>query len=187
MASARRNDASGLARRLLGDSDVKVVLAAYEHLRRMEDPAIVRDVIGRSFLLEQIVQTRHKAIFVARSGDPRIVLFGAPLACRDNVFVESADGSIVVDSRRGQSDVSVFRKHPTRPGVMGPVKTGPDLGALVYTLGTEPAKTAQGQLSGLGASYAEVIALLEQLTAKEAVAAEFWAGPLPKTALKVKK
>jgi hypothetical protein len=185
--SARRNDASALARRLLRDSDVKVVLAAYEHLRRMEDPAVVREAVGRSFFLEQIVQTNRKAILVARSGDPRIVLFGAPLACRDNVFVESPDGTIVVDSQAGQSDVSVFRRPRARPGVVGPIKTSPDLRDLIHTLGAEPGRTVQGRLRGLGASYADVIALLEQLSVKEAVAAEFWAGPLPKTGLKVKK
>lgn len=187
VVSARRNDASALAQRLLRDDDVKVVLAAYEHLRRMEDPAIVREVVGRSFLLEQVVQTNHKSIFAARSGDPRIVLFGAPLVCRDNVFVESPDGTIVVDSRAGQSHVSVFRKHRARPGVMGPIKTGLDLRDLIHALGAEPGRTAQGRLWGLGTSYAEMIALLEQLSTKGAVAAEFWAGPLPKTGLEVKK
>ncbi len=124
---------------------------------------------------------------MARSGDPRVVLFGAPLVCRDNVFVESPDGMIVVDSRAGQSHVSVFRKHRARPGVVGPVKTSPDLRDLIHTLGAEPGKTAPGQFSGLGVSYTEMIALLERLSAKGAVAAEFWAGPLPKTGLKVKK
>jgi len=36
-------------------------------------------------------------------------------------------------------------------------------------LGAEPGKNTQGQLLGLGASYAEVIALLEQLAAKGVV------------------
>jgi len=187
VVSAKRNDATGLARRLLRDRDVKVVLAAYEYLRRMEDPAVVREVIGRSFFLEHIVQTDHQAVFVARSGDPRIVLFGAPLACRDNVFVESPDGMVVVDSRAGQDHVSVFRRQQARSGVIGPIRTRPDLRDLIHALGSEPARAGQGQVAGLGASYAEVIALLEQLSAKDAMAAEFWVGALPKTGLKVKK
>ena len=185
--SARRNDASMLARRLLRDDDVTVVLAAYEHLRRMEDPAVTREPVGRSFLLEQVAQTNHKAIFAARSGDPRVVLFGAPLACGDNVFVESPDKTVVVNSQAGQGSVSVFRKHPTRPGVVGPIRTGRNLRDLILALGDEGGKAEHGQLAGLDVSYAQVMALLEQLSAKEAVAAQFWAGPLPKIDLPVKK
>jgi hypothetical protein len=186
MTAARRNDASALGQRLLRDSDTRMVRAAFEHLCRMEDPAVMREVIGRSFFLEQVAQTDHRAIFVSRSGDPRIVLFGAPLTCRDNVFVESPDGTLVVDSRAGRNYISVTRKHPTRPGVIGPVRTGMGLADLIRTLGAELA-TREGRLLGLGASYMQVIALLEQMSAKGAVRAEFWAGPLPKIDVPVKK
>ncbi len=185
--SARRNDASALAQRLLRDEDTTVVLAAYEHLRRMEDPAVTREPVGRSFLLEQVAQTNHKAIFVARSGDPRVVLFGAPLVCSDNVFVESPDKVVVVNAQAGENSVSVFRKHPTRPGVIGPIRTSRNLRDIILALGDEAAPVEPGQLAGLDVSYAQVIALLEQLSAKEAVAAQFWAGPLSKIGLPVKK
>jgi hypothetical protein len=182
MAAARPEDAASLGRRLLRDGDLRVVLAAYEYLRDRDDPAVTREVIGRSFLLEQIVQTSHKAIFVARSGSPRVVLFGAPLRCRDNLFVESPDQAVILDSRSGQGFVSVIRKHPSRPGVIGPVRTTPDLGDLVRTLGNEPAAGPGGQLRSLGVPYTQVITLLEQLSVKGAVAAEFWPGPLPRVA-----
>ena len=187
MVSARRNDALALAQRLLRDRDAAVVLAAYEHLRQMEAPVVTGELVGRSFLLERVVSTDRRAIFVSRRGDPRIVLFGAPLTCRDNMFVESPSKAIVVDSRAGQEYVSVIRKHPTRRGVIGPVKSGRDLTDLIRVLGAEPATTAEGQLRGLGVSYAETIALLEQLSAKGAVDAEFWVGPLAKIEVPVKK
>lgn len=187
MVSAKRNTAAALAQRLLRDDDVRTVLAAYEHLRRIDDPVVTREIIGRSFLLEQVVQTDRRAIFVSRSGEPRIVLFGAPLVCRDNVFVESPSGTVIIDSRAGQNHVSVIRKHPTRPGVIGPVMSGSRLTDLIRTLAGEPAPGEQGQPSALAVPYVEVVALLEQMTAKGAVAAEFWAGPLPKIDLMVKK
>jgi hypothetical protein len=187
MVSAKRADAVALAGRLLRDDDVAVVLAAYDHLRQIDDRAVMREVIGRGFLLERVVQSSHKAIFVSRTGDPRVVLFGAPLTCRDNLFVESPDQAIVLDSRSGQGYVSVIRKHRTRPGVIGPIRSGPDVGDLIRTLGGEPAAAPSGQPQRLGVPYSEVIALLEQLSAKDAVAAQFWAGPLPKIGLAVKK
>ncbi len=187
MVSARRDDAAAIGRRLLRDEDVQMVLAAYNQLREMGDAAVTRDIIGRSFLLEQVVQSSHKAIFVSRSGDPRVVLLGAPLRCRDNLFVETPDRVVTVDARAGQGYVSVIRQHPTRPGVIGPIRSSPDVGDLVRTLGSEAVAGPSGELLGAGVPYPQVIALLEQLSAKDAVAAAFWAGPLPKIDLPVKK
>jgi hypothetical protein len=186
MLLARRADAVTLAQRLLRDDDVAVVLAAYDRLRQIDDRVVSREVIGRGFLLEQVAQSSHKAIFVSRSGDPRVVLFGAPLQCRDNLFVESPDQTLVLDARAGQGFVSVIRKHPTRPGVIGPIRSRPDVGEIVRTLGAEPATGSSGPLQSLGIPYSQVVALLEQMCAKDAVAAQFWAGPLPKIGPSVK-
>jgi hypothetical protein len=186
MVTARRNDAVALARRLLRDNETTMVLAAYEHLRRLDDPAVSREFVGRSFYIERVVQTNRRAVFVSRSGDPRIVLFGAPLECSNSIFVESPDQSIVVNARPEQQQISITRKHPTRAGIMGPVRAGFEVGAVVRALGGEPAVSG-GQLQGLGASYEEMIAVVQQLIAKGAVNAEFWPGPLPKIDLPVKK
>ncbi len=187
MVSARRNDAVALAQRLLRDDDVTMVLAAYEYLRQLDDPAVSRESVGRSFCLERIVQTNRRAIFVSRSGDPRIVLFGAPLECSNSAFVESPDRSIVVNARPEDTSISITRRHPIRGSIMGPVRVGFDVGAVIRVLGGEASAGPGGQLQGLGASYEEVLAVLEQLIAKGVVTAEFWPGPLPKIDLPVKK
>jgi hypothetical protein len=163
------------------------MLAAYEHLRRIDDPTIRREEIGRSFSLELVGATDRRVVFVSRSGDPRVVLFGAPLACRDNVFVESSDETIVVDARPGDAFINVMREHPTRPGVIGPVRAARQLSDVVRKVGGDPAATPAGQFTALGASYAEVIELLERIAAAGAVDAAFWPGPLPKIALPVEK
>jgi hypothetical protein len=185
--SAERNDAATLAQRLLRDGDPVVMLAAYEDLRRMGDPAVTQQFVGRSFYLEQVAQAGIKAIYVTRTGDPRIVLFGAPLTCRDNLFVESADGMVVVNAQAGQGYVSLMRRHPMRPGLIGPLKTAFDVTDVVRTLGAESARAKDGQMAGLGVSYSDVSYLVQQLVAKDAVTAEFWAGPLPQLGLIIKK
>ena len=187
VVSARRNDAVALARRLLRDEDVNIVLAAYEHLRRMDDSAVVKEVVGRKFYLEQVVQTDRRAIFVSRRGDPRIVLFGSPLRCRENLFVESPDKAIVLNSKPEQNYVSVIRKHPMRPGIIGPTRTGFGLAGLIRLLGKEPTGSPGGWIDGLDVPYMEVITLLEQMVAREAVDAQFWAGPVPEVGLIIKK
>jgi hypothetical protein len=185
--SAPRTDAAALAHRLLRDSEPAIVIGAYERLRELDDPAVMPVLVGRSFYIEQVPETRHKAIYVTRSGDPRIVLFGAPLTCRENVFAESPDGMVVVNAKPGQKSVSVIRRHPTRPGVIGPVATSFDLADIIWTLGGESGQPKDGGRAGLNAPYADVVALMEQLVAKEAVAAQFWPGPLPALSLIIKK
>jgi hypothetical protein len=156
-------------------------LATYEQLRQLDDVSVIREMVGRSFYLEQITQTPYKSIFVSRSGQPRIVLFGVPMYCRDDIFVESADGEIILNALSGQQYVSVIRKHPSRPHVAPMnLRSSFELGDIIRTLCDEPVdKGGQGRV-GLGVSYAEVIALLKQMCDERVVLAEFRAGPMPK-------
>jgi len=177
---ARRNDAAAISRRLLRDEDFRIRLAAYEQLRKLDDIAVTQELIARNFYLEQIVQTPHKAIFVSRSGQPRIVLFGAPIRCSDGIFVRSDDGNITINAPVGQGYVSVIRKHPQRPSVVAQLKSSFELGDIIRTLCEKPIEKGERGRGGLGVSYADVIALLKRMSDKGAVKAEFWAGPLPK-------
>ncbi len=179
-ASASRNDAIAISRNLLRDSDFNIKLAAYEKLRKLEDIAVSQKLIARNFYLEQIAQAEHKGIYVSRSGQPRIVLFGAPIYCHDNIFIQSEDGSIVINAPAGQKYVSIIRKHPKRPNVTVQLKSSFELGAIIQTLCEEPITKTRQEYRGLNVSYAEAIALLRQMSDKGAVDAEFQAGPLPK-------
>jgi len=181
--SASRNDAVAISRKLLRDNDFSIRLAAYENLRKLDDVAVMQKLIGRNFYLEQIAQTTHKGIFVSRSGQPRIVLFGTPIYCRDNIFIQSADGSVTINAPAGQQYVSIIRKHPKRPNVIVQLKSSFELSDIIQTLCEEPLKKLEQGPRGLNVSYAEAIALLKQMSDKGAVKAEFRAGPLPKIGL----
>jgi len=177
---ARRNDAAEVSRRLLRDEDFAIRLAAYEQLRKLDDISLTQRFIARNFYLEEIARTEYTAIFVSRSGQPRIVLFGAPISCRRNIFVESSDGNITINAPAGQKYVSIIRKHPKRPSVIVQLKSSFELSDIIQTLCEEPIKKAEEEHLGLGVSYADMIALLKQMCDKGAVKAEFRAGPLPK-------
>jgi hypothetical protein len=186
-AAADRNDASAISRMLLRDDDFDIRLSAYEQLRVLGDIAVVQNVIGGNFYLEQISQTPHKSIFVSRSGLPSIVLFGSPLYCRDNIFVQSADGTMTINASAGQNYVSIIRKHPVRPDVVIQLKSSFEVGDIIRTLCEEPlGGREQGRL-GLNVSYSDAIVLLKQMCEKGAIQAEFRAGDLPKIGPIVKK
>ena len=186
-AGASRGDAAVVSRKLLRDEDFNICLAAYEQLRKLEDIAVTQEFIRRNFYLEQITQTQHKVIFVSRSGQPRIVIFGAPIRCRDNTFVQSSDGNIIINAPAGQKDVTLTRKHPRRPSVAASMKSSFELGDIVRTLCEEPAEKGEEASRGLGVSYSEMTALLKQMCDRGAVKADFRAGPLPKIGTTIKK
>jgi hypothetical protein len=179
-ASAKRNDAAVVARRLLQDENLDIRLAAYESLRKLEDIVISEKLIGRSFYLEQISQTEYKTIYASRSGKPRIALLGAPIRCNDNIFVESGDGNITINAPAGQKYVSIIRKHPAQPDMIIQAKSSFEVGDIIQTLCEESAKRTDERRSGLSVSYAEMITLLQQMCDKGVIKAEFRAGPLPK-------
>jgi len=186
-AGAPKNDAAALARTLLDDEDFTIRLTAYEQLRKLNDVTISQQFVGRNFYLEQVTRTKRKAIFVSRSGQPRIVLFGAPIQCEDNIFVQSQEGDITINSAEGQNYVTLIRKHPKRTGVVAQARSSFKLDDIIKALCEEPPKEGGGTTGGLGVPYADVIAFLKQMSDKGAVDAEFHAGPPPKIDLNIKK
>jgi hypothetical protein len=180
-AGARRNDATRIARRLLRDADFDVRLAAYESLRKADDISVMRSAIAGDFWLEQIVQTRHKGVFVSRSGPPRIVLFGEPI-CREDIFVQSRDTEITINARTGSEYVSVIRRLERRVDIPPiSLRSTFELSDIIRTL-CESAMVEEGSSvrPGLNASYSDAIYILSQMCEKGMVEAEFRAGDPPK-------
>jgi hypothetical protein len=180
--AASRNDAAAISRRVLRDPNFDIRLTAYESLRKLDDISVMRTVVAGDFYLEQITQTRYKAIYVSRSGQPRIVLFGAPIRCGEDIFVESADGNVTLNARPGAKYVTVIRKMAQRPDIP-PIqfKSSFELRDIIQTLcETAIVKEGFAVRPGLNVSYADAIYILKQMCEKGMVDAEFRAGPLPK-------
>jgi hypothetical protein len=181
-SGASRNDAAEILRRLLRDPDFDIRIGAYENLRELDDITIMQTPVAGDFYLEQIAQTRYKAVFVSRSGQPRIVLFGAPIRCREDIFIQSADGDVTINARAGDKYVSLIRKLAHRPSIPPiELKSTFELRDIILTL-CESAIVEEGSRvrPGLNVPYADAIFILKQMCEKGVVEAEFRAGPLPK-------
>jgi hypothetical protein len=186
-ASAERNDAAAILTRLLSDQDFDIRLAAYEQLRELDDPAVIRRTVARSFSLDQIPQSRYRSVFVSRSGESRVALFGGAIRCRDNIFVQSADGNIMLNATTGQAYVSVIRKRPGQSGTVSHLKSPFDLANIIRVLCEDPPKKGGQGGGGLGVPYCEMVALVKQMSDMGVFRAPFNAGPLPKIGVIVKK
>ncbi|MHC4689771.1 MAG: HEAT repeat domain-containing protein [Planctomycetota bacterium] len=184
LLSNQRDTGASLARLLLRDSDFDVKLAAYKNLLVLDDVAIITEFVGRKFYMDQITQSNEKIIYVSRSGKPGIALFGSPLYCRENIFVESSDSEITINAGVGQPEVTVMRKVPKRPN-LPPIqlKTSYKVSDIIRALGAEPVVKNRRAQPGLNVSYEEIISLLKQMCEKGIVGAEFREGPLAKIGL----
>jgi len=170
-------EAVAVLRGLLGDRDLDVTLAAYEELLKVDPRAVPSVPMAGGFMLDQISSGPHTAVVALRSGRSRIALFG-PVACRTGQFLESQDGTIILDSRVGDVFLLATRRHPTRGSVMGPLRSSLKLHDLIQVLCSEAVVEGQRQ-GGLGLSYCDLLALLKQACDSGFVDAQFSAGPLP--------
>jgi hypothetical protein len=180
VVSTTSQDAASMLRGLLRDDDFAVRQTAYENLVPLSDVSISRKLIASSFYLDQISGGGKPAIFVSRAGQPRVALFGSPIYCQSDIFIETPDGSITINAPADQEVVTVIRKHPRHPDTIVRLKCSLDLADIIQTLCEEPqARPGQGG-PGLGVPYSTLVMLLKQMVDSGVVSAGFHAGPLPK-------
>lgn len=176
--NATRIDARAILSVALSDTDMQVRLAAYENLLQMNSPSISRKIVAGDFVIDSVVCPGPKIIYVYQQKTPRIVLFGSPIYCNQNIFVQSEDGSVTINARAGAQYASVSRRHPQRPRVIGPLRSGFEVSTLIQTLGERAEVNSRAAvLPGLSIAYAEILPLLEKMCDNNAVPAAFIAGP----------
>ena len=177
--NAKRNAAKSILSRFLTDNDFKVKFAAYDQLVQLDDISVSRTTLGGKIFIDEVPGKGQKIIYVSRKEVPRIVIFGAPISCEKNVFVESDDRNITLNARPGDKYVSVMRKLPNRPRLVGPLVAAYEVSDIIRTLCEDTDVKKKPQLRpGLGVSYSDMIALLEKMCKSGAIRAEFVAGEM---------
>ena len=185
--SAKRNEAVSVLKGLLGDDDFDVRLSAYEHLRRLDDMSISQKLVETSagqFSLERIIQAGKKVIWASQSSQAKVALFGSPIYCEKDIFVESADRSVIATSNKDYGFVTLARTMPISGEVIT-VKSSPEVGLVIKALCKRPSE--RGQSGGLGLSYSEAVDFVKELCEKGAVNAEFVFGDEPEIKKYIKK
>ncbi|RKY08191.1 MAG: hypothetical protein DRP66_05130 [Planctomycetota bacterium] len=177
--SAERNSAIPTLAGLLDDGNFEVAFAAYQELYRLQDVSVSRTVVANKFFIDHVTRRGPKTIHVSREGMPRIVLFGVPIRCSDNIFVESEGKDIVINARPGEKYVSVMRRLANRPKLVGPLLAGRDVSDIIQALCGDPDVERRPMTRrGLGVSYSDIISLLSKMCDTGAVKADFVAGEM---------
>ncbi len=179
-AAGREDRSTSISRRLLREKDIDVRVAAYKNLIKLDDITVARDIVGGTFFVDEVYRSNRRTIYVSRRKVPRVVLFGAPMYCEGDIFVELGGGDIVINAPKGQEYVTVMRRHPRRPDI-GPIKLRSTyrVGDIISRLCEDPEKEDDDDIVGLGVHYSDLILVLKRLVDSGAVDAEFEAGPLP--------
>ncbi len=176
----KKSDIANLCRLLVKDKDFDIALAAYQQLHEIGDFTIKKDSVDNHFLFEQIAISDRKAVYVSRSETPKIVVFGAPLETKKDIFVQTDDRDITLNSPPELNYISIIRKHPRRENVNLKLSSSFSLENLIKRMGESPSPESKFIRPGLGISYSHIIEILEKMTNKGSIDAEFHLGPLPK-------
>jgi len=177
----RLSDAEPILLRALGLDDMNLRIIAYETAAAAKSVHISRTLIAGSFYVDRVLCGGDKVVYAMRKDRPGIVIFGSPVRCSDNLFIKSDDEQVTLNARPGDKFLSVSRKHPARPRVIGPLASGFELTQIVRTLG-EPPEVKQGStaLPGLALSYNQIIELIEKMCKNGVLNASFVQGELTK-------
>lgn len=177
---AKRKDALPILYEGLDDKDFDVALEVYDQLQELGDISISRTVVSHDFVLDSVLSRGPKRIYVTRQSIPKIVIFGEPVYCEKNLFVQANDGDIILNARKGDKYISISRKHPSRPEMIGPLHSTFKVKDVVRTLGESPEVDKRAtRKQGLAVSYSDIIATLEKMCRTGVIDAEFIAGDTP--------
>ena len=177
--SAKRNESIPFLNQLLSDKDFQVRYVAYDHLRKFDDISISRSLIAGDFFVDSVRSSGENLIFVTRSDVPKIVIFGSPIHCSQDMFIESSNGNIIINAKPGEKYASVMRKHAKEPKLIGPVMANLEVTDIIKAMSETPPKSKdERKRPGLAVPYADTIAILNELAQSGYINAKFKASPM---------
>ena len=161
-------------RRLLGDEDPRVQIAAYEALVKRGDTAIQSRPIGRdNFVFDQVSTPGKGFVYAKRSGERRIALFGRDLRCTPPILYRAPDGRITITAQEGDDRLTVLRQVISTGSVSPPIPAPFELADLIPLMGNYAGVDLEGEVIGLGLDYGAVVRTVHQLSSDGATNAQF--------------
>ncbi|MAC20890.1 MAG: hypothetical protein CMJ23_14650 [Phycisphaerae bacterium] len=156
-------------RPLLDHPDVDVRLAAFDALEQRRDPIVLAYDIDEKFTLN-LVPSESPMIYVAQTGEPRIVVFGDAVEVDRPMFLEAWSDRLLMKSNDGGEKLEIFYREAE--GI--PAQTDlvePDVAELIAYMGHKT--TIEAPAPGIGLSYGETIGALHQLWRSGYIKADF--------------
>ena len=156
-------------RPLLDHEDVDVRLAAFDALEMRRDPIVLAYDIDDKFTLN-LVPSKSPMIYVAQTGEPRIVVFGKVLEVERPMFLEAWSDRLLMKAEADNEEIEVFfRESDNVPAQTDLVS--PDVAELIAYMGHQT--TIEAPAPGIGLTYGETIGAIHQLWRAGYIPADF--------------
>lgn len=172
---------------LLDDSDPQVRIGAYEVLRAHRHPAVQTRSFGTALdprqlnlALDVVPSSGRPLIYVCRSREPRIVVFGTNMSVEMPLFHALPDDQVLLSGDERGREVRVAFRSPL-PGLTGDTITcSPRVADLIAAVAAPPQKLGADVPRGAGLAYSQVAGMLAALVREGALSAtiEFERAPL---------
>jgi len=161
---------STFLRARLDDEDPNIRVAAYEALRDLNDPLVVRAVGTPDFDIH-LVPSNNPTLYVTQQNAPIVVIFGRGLDIERPAFAEVWDGRLLLNADRNDRKVDLMYRDPLTRRVAR-ASIDPSLVELVRTLAYDP---KPGDIEpGLGLNYSQTVRVLAAVVDNGAVDAAFF-------------
>jgi len=161
--------------KLLDHPSLRVRILAYEGLRKTQESRVETYKMSAGFNLEMVETTGEKFICVWANEQPRIILFGKDLSCRQNVFYESPDKSIVINAGGDDKYLTISHRLPGRDNYisnksplsvkeliinMAAGAASPNQSVTVNKEPNTPGMSDKGEPTGAGLSFSQIVGIL---------------------------
>ncbi len=164
---------------LLEDPDAQVRIAAYEALRRFGHPSIrsiryvsLVDPTQTSLILEQVRSHARPLIYIRRTLEPRIALFGTQVPVVPPVFYAHHKDWVILSGHVGASTLTIISRNRGKLRVPGPIQVEPRVDRLVHALAALPVLDDHGTPEGIALPYSTIVEVLDALCRQKAIPAE---------------
>lgn len=155
---------------LLDSEDFEVRIAAYEALRAHRHPAIstrrfahALDHSQVNLVLDVVRSSGPPLIYVRRTGEPRVALFGERLLLSLPLFYNHTDDRLMINASPGEPEVKIIYRGLYSGRMAPPLVIPPRVVDLITTLADVPDKTEDEAPPGAGLSCSQVVHVLSVL------------------------
>ncbi|MBI9016393.1 MAG: flagellar basal body P-ring protein FlgI [Phycisphaerae bacterium] len=154
--------------KLLAHSNPEIQLEVYSTLSASPGLAIRNYQMPSGFRMDIIESSSKGLIYIWAHREPRIVIFGKNLLCRKNIFFESNDKSITINSTETDNDIKVIKTSPLTFKSISAHSSTFLVKDLIDALSCSP----QAANPGLGLNFSEIASIIKELSEQGIIPAD---------------
>ena len=162
--------AAGFLVPLLDGDDPQVRIAAYLALLKHRHPAVQTETIPSvlnpdevNFALDTVSSSGKPLIYIRRTREPRIAVFGRRTPVHTPMFYTHPDGWVTLNALEATDDITLFRRTSRTGRLSDALQVAPLLNDLIVSMADLPIKNQTGRIRGVGLGYSQVVYVLHAL------------------------